>query len=569
MPVSDPDYGDFDEIPAYPCDVATARVLHDVTSAVSDADLKDMQLRDPDLRELVGALNDAEGCEPGLLRRAKNFLLKNGVLYKRNANSRGELHLLCVPEELKKEMMLAIHNGPLGGHLGFTKCYDKLCRKYYWLNMKKQVETYIKQCLDCQTRNKKRMPNKGLLQPLSIGAPFERVGIDLWGPLTCSQNGNKMVIVASDYATRFVEAKAVKDGSATTVADFLFECIICRHGAFKELLSDNALVFRGEVMRELVMLVGGEQHFTTAYHPQCNGLVERFNSTLGNMLSYYTDSRQLHWDEALPSILFAYNTSIQASTQYSPFELVYGRMPILPIDQALCPNITTEYVLGRKTDIETAREIARKNIQAVQDKMKDRYDKVHKKEDFKVGDKIMLFSPIKKKGLSPKLTHKNYGPYTISRKISDLNYEIMVPKGKKREMSKQIVHINRMTLFHAPEPESSDDENNVVTSKVTSHTLTHQALPTTADSESAAKFELYPIEGCEQFSYKQLLWLILALDSCGLMELLKHELLNPFYTSMIKTRLSLIQSDQRKEEARAITQLENLIAKRQNQGLLC
>ncbi|KAF4517507.1 hypothetical protein B566_EDAN006508 [Ephemera danica] len=194
MPVSPPDHGDFDDIPAYSCEVATTQVLQEVTSAVSDVDMEDMQMRDPDLRELIGAMNDPEGCEPG-----------------------------------------------------------------------------------------------------------------------------------------------------------------------------------GEVMRELVMLVGGEQHFTTAYHPQSNDLVERFNSTLGNMLSYYTDSKQQQWDAALQSVLFAYNTSIQASTQYSPFELVYGRMPILPIDQALCSNITTDYVLERKKEIETAREIAKKNILATQDKMKVRF----------------------------------------------------------------------------------------------------------------------------------------------------------------------------------------------------
>ncbi|KAF4524792.1 hypothetical protein B566_EDAN010166 [Ephemera danica] len=450
MPVGGADKTDFDEIPTYKREEEeSTKIEQEVTLAVDDAEMKTMQSRDKDLSILIGALTDPTGYESGVLRRAKNFILKNEILYRKNVNSR-DLHLLCVPEELKKDMLFAVHSSPLGGHLGFAKSFDKLNRRYYWLNMKKDTKNFIKQCVDCQMRNKKRVTNQGLLQPIEVGQPWERCGIDVCGPFHTTLDGNKLIVTATDYLTKWVEARAIKNADAESIADFIFEQIICRHGSCKILLSDQALVFKGEIVRELMILVGGSNNYTTGYRPQTNSLEERFNWTLANMLSQYTDSRQENWDKCLSPVVFAFNSSVQATTKFSPFELVYGRLPLLPIDQALAPNPTTEYVTQRKFDLEQAREIAKQNIKVAQGKMNERYDSTHKAVEFQ-------------------LMHKNYGPFVITRKISDLNYEIERTRGRKKELVKEIVHVSRMTPFH--ESNSDSDQSSSDSEEEIQHVL--------------------------------------------------------------------------------------------------
>ena len=148
--------------------------------------------------------------------------------------------------------------------------------------------------------------------------------MDFLGPLPVSNHGNRYIIVATEYYTRFAIALATPDSTATTTASFFVNNVVCILLP-KKVLTDQGAQFRSALMDRILQQFSTEALQTTPYHPQCNGLTERFNGTLVNMLCMYTDRLQKEWDRFLHMVVFAYNTSVQESTQDSPFRLMFGR----------------------------------------------------------------------------------------------------------------------------------------------------------------------------------------------------------------------------------------------------
>ncbi|CAJ0846997.1 1853_t:CDS:2, partial [Entrophospora sp. SA101] len=134
--------------------------------------------------------------------------------------------------------------------------------------------------------------------PTTLGKVFDRVGIDIVGPLPITSSENRYIIVATEYLTKWPEARAIKDIQANTVAQFIYEDIICRHGAPKVLLSDRGTSFVNSVVKALCDTMKTAHVLTTAYHPQTNGLTERFNKTLCETLAKYViQNENLEWDQ--------------------------------------------------------------------------------------------------------------------------------------------------------------------------------------------------------------------------------------------------------------------------------
>ena len=158
------------------------------------------------------------------------------------------------------------------------------------------------------------------------------MGIDIVGPLSVTTTGNQYIIVATEYLTKWPEARALKDTKATTVAKFIYEEIICRHGCPKVLLSDQGTPFCNELVDSLCQLMQIRHRLSSAYHPQTNGLTERFNKTLCTTLAKYVSDYGDTWDNFLNAALFAYRTVQNHTTKYTPFKLLYRREAMLPMD---------------------------------------------------------------------------------------------------------------------------------------------------------------------------------------------------------------------------------------------
>lgn len=434
------------------------------TFLLETTDIQEFQNKDETIRKLVKAVEHPENASIGLAKRAKNFRLENGVLYRINSNNTGRNKLLVIPKALVGEIMYSHHSEPLCGHLGMAKTLHKIKDRYYWDGLQKDVERFVKGCADCQARKgqQNRKPI-GLLQPIPVGTPFERIGIDLLGPFRKSRNGNTMIVVATDYATRWAETKALPNGKTGPVAKFILENIVTRHGAPKYLLSDRGKVFQSELVNELIKKMGTTKQFTTAYHPSTNGLTERLNKTLADMLSIYTNTQQTDWDEYLGQVTFAYNTSRQDTTKFSPFMLVYGREPILPTEANLIPAEGPCTSNDIREGALAARNQAVRNIQKKQQSDKIRYDSKHRHVEYAEGDQVKVFTPFRKVGRSEKLLLRWSGPYYITKKVSDVDYEVQM--GTSKNSKKDIIHISRILPYNDPwtpetYPKDDHDDSN-------------------------------------------------------------------------------------------------------------
>ena len=146
-------------------------------------------------------------------------------------------------------VLYMMHDHMLSAHFGIKATYEKTKGRYYWKGLKEDVETYVKSCDKCQRREKPK--GKHELHPIEVKEPFYMIGIDFVGPLPITEKGNKYIIVAIDYFTKWPEAKAVKEATAKEVSTFILEEIICRHGCPKRILSDRGSHFNNEMIREL------------------------------------------------------------------------------------------------------------------------------------------------------------------------------------------------------------------------------------------------------------------------------------------------------------------------------
>ncbi|GFW56808.1 hypothetical protein TNCV_160381 [Trichonephila clavipes] len=242
------------------------------------------QKKDQDLAKLKLLSNSSKNEE---------FRFIDGILCRKNFDPDGKLWLPVIPKHLRADILRHFHDAPTAGHLGFAKTYDRIRKRFYWPGMYRNVVRYVMHCRECQRRKSVPQRPPGRLVPIPPAiAPFHRIGIDLLGRFPKSAHGNKWIIVCTDYSTRYAITKSLPTAEVDEIAKFLLEEIVLRHGAPRVIITDRGAVFRSRLVSSLVDLCNIDHRFTTAYHPQTNGLTERFNKTLADMLSMYVDVEQ-------------------------------------------------------------------------------------------------------------------------------------------------------------------------------------------------------------------------------------------------------------------------------------
>jgi hypothetical protein len=157
--------------------------------------------------------------------------------------------------------------GPSGGHLGVNKTLDKVRQRYYWLHSRNDVERWCLECDTCAASRGPRNRDRGLMHQYNVGAPFERVAIDIGGPFPRSDRGNRYLLISMDYFTKWPEFYAIPDQEASTVADALLTDF-CRFGVPRELHCDQGSNFESRLMQEVLQRLGVGKSRTTPFHPQ-------------------------------------------------------------------------------------------------------------------------------------------------------------------------------------------------------------------------------------------------------------------------------------------------------------
>ncbi len=260
------------------------------------------------------------------------------------------------------------------------------------------MELYCKECLICESRKDPgRKPRAPLISNKS-GGPFEKVALDILGPLPATKRGNKYILVVSEYFTKWTEAYPIRNHKARTVAGKLVDEFICRYGAPYSIHSDQGREFESRIFKETCKLLGTQKSRTTAYHPQSDGQVERFNRTLLDMLSKHVNEDQKNWDVQIPKVMLAYRSSVNETSGFTPAFLMFGRELRLPADIVYgeapdTEKFKTNYASKLKGTLHDAYKIVRENLHTAQKRQKDYYDKKVSTTDFKVGDTVLLYNP--------------------------------------------------------------------------------------------------------------------------------------------------------------------------------
>ena len=382
-----------------------------------------------------------------LRKNSTHYFVKNHILYRHTKNGGRRVIL---PEQVEV-ILYNLHQDMSGAHLGVEAVLEKVKERYYWPQMYEDVKSYVQTCDVCQKRGAPKRREE--LIPLTIREPFHRIGIDIKGPLPRTQKGNRYIIVAMDYFTKWPEAKAIPDMKAETVAEFIYKEIICRHGVPQEILSDRGTPFVNKVIDKLCESFQTKHRLTSPYRPQTNGMVERFNRTLGECIARLVQNEERDWDEFVEATLFAYRTKKHATTGFTPFYLMYGRQATLPIDLKIPgkedlndtnnPFMTRLYHLIEQ--LENDRQEVVNRVTQEQQKQKHRHDKKGVSEKLKIGDKVLVERTWLKTNFSAKLENKWIGPYFIHEVLKDNVYKLRTLDG---HLVKNVVHGNRLKLYY-------------------------------------------------------------------------------------------------------------------------
>lgn len=231
--------------------------------------------------------------------------------------------------------------------------------------------------------------------------------VDIIGPLAHpSATGKKYILTVVDYATRYPEAIPLSNIQADTVADALLR-VFTRVGFPQEILSDQGTQFTAELTQQLWRLCGIKPLQSAPYHPQTNGLCERFNGTLKQLLRAFVESRK-DWEKYLPHLLFAYREVPQESTGFSSFELLYGRKVRGPLDLVRAQWEGVEdpeglpilsYVLELRERLRELTDLVHENMQSAQSQQKVWYDRSARNRTFYIGQKVLVLKPLKQNKL--------------------------------------------------------------------------------------------------------------------------------------------------------------------------
>ena len=430
----------------------------------SAEELSFQQRVDPQFKPIFDVLKMRESNSK-LCRELKvEFALHSGILYRRNCTGKGRNFLLCVPSPLRRTVLEFSHDDPSSGHLGIAKTLGRVVERYWWPRLSASVRVFVLSCEFCQFHKHQTGRSAGLLEPIPPPSrPFESLNMDHLGPFKTTADGNKHILVIVDYLTKWVEAVAVPDTSSKHVIKFLKQSVFCRHGVPVRVISDQGTAFTSHEMEEATTRWKVKHVFATAEHPQTSGLVERGNRTLTLAISSFINVQQNDWDDHLSSAIYAINTARHSTTEQSPFEMVYGRLPNTSLENEFCwPSETPEphpVFLERVRDL---REAVRLRIIEKQKKVKQYVDSKRRiVRDLCPGELVLVRRNISKKGKTKMFLPKFIGPFHVVSKVCPTTYlvEDLPHRRRKKVWRRFRAHICQIRKFRVREEEQFEADD--------------------------------------------------------------------------------------------------------------
>ena len=383
-------------------------------------------------RALVNQLKRLEVNQKGVLVRRS----KDGVQ-------------VVVPEEYKKLVYAELHEKM--GHLGAKRVVQLAQERFYWPHMAREVHHYVENVCQCVKKKKPWKEQRAPLHRIMTSEPFELVGID-YMHLDPAVGGYEQLLVVVDHFTHFAQVYPTKNKSARAAADKIFNNFVLKFGFPKMLHHDQGKEFENKLFARLQELAGVEASRTTPYHPQGNGKVERFNRTILNMLKTLQEKEKPRWADHVDKLVFAYNCTRNDTTTFSPFYLLFGRSPRLPVDflfdvqdedASEKPVSHSEFSESWKQAMSDAYAVVKEQVRKSKDRGKKHYDKKMFGACLDVGDRVLVRNVSERGGTGKLRSYWEDEIYVVvDKKNPDIPVYTVEPESKRRKKKARVLHRN-------------------------------------------------------------------------------------------------------------------------------
>jgi len=393
-----------------------------VNSSISD-DFRSHQNSDPEIAYLINCLSTNVAPDEEKIRGWSKYgqqifavwdelVVKDMMLIRENFERDKLYNRIVIPYKMAGTLAHDIHRSVAGGHMGMAATKQKIRDRYWWPGLTRTVEEVVRRCNVCQKSKPIGRPTKGPLFPINNGYPMQTVHLDIAGPLTVGENGEKYIILLVDAFSNWVEAKAVSTVDIETVAQTILDEWIFRFGAPERLVSDQGGNVSGDLIKQLCRLLNIQKIRTTPYHPEGNGKAERTIGTVKRLLRSMIGELGRNWPNLLQGVLFAIRSAECRTTGYTPHCLLFGREICFPSEKRFEKfqqyNTPADYVYNLIDRINWIERKAREQFRRSKRYCRSTYNRSTKPYNIKVGDEVFRIN----KGLGSKSTPR-IGPYTV------------------------------------------------------------------------------------------------------------------------------------------------------------
>ena len=320
-------------------------------------------------------------------------------------------------------------------------------QRFYWPQMEADIKFHVQKQCRCLVNKEPNIKERADLVPIESSYPFQIICIDFC-KLDLCKGRFQYAMVVTDHFTKYVQIYATKNKTTRTAADKLYNDFILQYGFPERIHSDQGGEFNSKLFTEMQKMLGIDASTTTPYHPQGNGMAERFNRTMCNMLKALPAVAKGDWRKHLPKLAFAYNSTKNKTTGFSPFYLMYGRESKLPVDgmfqdvNAGDKHYTTheQFAKDWEDSMNKACEIVKKNMKKAADYNKGYFDKKSKAVEISVGD-MVLMKNVREKGGTGKL--KTYWEESIFEVVEKKeNLPVYRIQNIRKARDARVVHRN-------------------------------------------------------------------------------------------------------------------------------
>ena len=364
------------------------------------------------------------------------YKIRKGILvvHQKNQNEELDFWRMIIPDDnaVKIFVITELHGIPYSSHPGIQRTIQKVRRHFFWKGMTGHIREFVESCPVCQIEKTDHTLSRGMLQSTAIPEKkWSEVSLDFITDLPVTKNKKDSILTVVDKATRMVHLIPCKKSiTAAETAKLYWDHVVKLHGVPMVLYSDRGTQFTSSFWKTLWGLTGTRLRYSTAYHPPTQGVVERMNAIVGQMLRCLIhEDRVGNWDSYLTTVEITINSYPNSSTGYRPFFLNYGYHPIAPVELLKGDEkIKIEAVENFVSRVQHVWNQAKKNLLSSVEKQQKYYNMHHRAVEHRVGDLVLL--PAKNlsfKNIPAKLQKKFVGPFEVIEKIGSQAYRLKLP----------------------------------------------------------------------------------------------------------------------------------------------